>query len=86
MFFGEFEYRIDEKGRIPIPPKFRRELREGLVLTPGLEKCVVAYPVSEWKKLAETLTTGSITPSKLRKLIVLFLPPPSALISTGRAG
>ena len=67
MFFGEFEYKIDEKGRVPIPPKFRRELREGLVLTPGVEKCIIAYPLPEWKKLAATLTT-SVTPSKLRRL------------------
>ena len=68
MFFGEFEYRIDEKGRVPIPPKFRNELKEGLVLTPGVEKCITAYPLSEWKKLAATLTTGSLTPQKLRRL------------------
>jgi len=68
MFFGEFEYKIDEKGRVPIPPKFRRELKEGLVLTPGVEKCIVAYPLPEWKKLAATLITGSVTPSKLRRL------------------
>ena len=68
MFFSEFEYKIDEKGRIPIPPKFRSELREGVVLTPGIEKCIVAYALPEWKKLAATLTTGSVTPSKLRRL------------------
>ena len=68
MFFGEFEYRIDEKGRVPIPPRFRRELKEGVVLTPGIEKCISAYPLSEWKKLAATLTTGSVTRSKLRRL------------------
>ena len=68
MFFGEFEYRIDEKGRVPIPPRFRRELKEGVVLTPGVERCITAYPLSEWKKLAATLTTGSVTRSKLRKL------------------
>ncbi len=68
MFFGEFEYRIDEKGRVPIPPRFRRELKEGVVLTKGVESCITAYPLSEWKKLADTLTTGSITRSKLRKL------------------
>lgn len=68
MFFGEFEYRIDEKGRMPIPPKFRRELKEGVVLTPGVEKCITAYALSEWKKLAATLTTGSVTRSKLRRL------------------
>ena len=68
MFFGEFEYKIDEKGRVPIPPRFRRELKEGVVLTPGIEKCITAYPLSEWKKLAATLTTGSVTRSKLRRL------------------
>lgn len=68
MFLGEFEYKIDEKGRILIPPKFRRELKDGVVLTPGIERCVTAYPMAEWKKLATTLTTGSITPNKLRQL------------------
>jgi len=68
MFFGEFDYKLDEKGRVPIPPKFRSQLKEGLVLTPGVEKCINAYPLSEWKKLAAALTTGSATPSKLRRL------------------
>ncbi len=52
MFLGEFEYKIDEKGRVPIPPRFKRELKEGVVLTPAVEKCITAYPLSEWKKLA----------------------------------
>ncbi len=68
MFLGEFDYKIDDKGRVPIPPKFRRELREGLVLTQGIEKCIVAYPLAEWQNLADTLTSGSLTPSKLRRL------------------
>ena len=68
MFFGEFEYRIDEKGRVPMPPLFRRVLKEGVVLTPGVERCITAYPLSEWKKLAAALTTGSVTQSKLRRL------------------
>ena len=68
MFLGEFEYKIDEKGRVLIPPKFRRELKEGVVLMPGVEKCINVYPMAEWKKVAATLTTGSVTPSKLRKL------------------
>ncbi len=68
MFFGEFEYKIDEKGRVPLPPRFRRELRDGVVLMPGVEKCIWAYPVVEWKKLATSLTTGSFSPSKMRRL------------------
>jgi len=68
MFLGEFEYKIDEKGRVPIPPKFRRELKEGVVLMPGVETCVNIYPLSEWKKVSATLTSGTIAPSKLRRL------------------
>jgi len=69
MFFGEFEYKIDEKGRVPVPPKFRRELkREGVVLAPGIERCINAYPLSEWTKLATALTAGPLPHNKLRRL------------------
>lgn len=70
MFIGEFEYRVDEKGRVPIPPKFRTDelKKDGMVLSPGMEKCVIIYPLSEWKKLADSITSGSLNPSKVRKL------------------
>jgi MraZ protein len=68
MFFGEFEYKVDDKGRVPIPPRFRRELKDGLVLAPGVEQCITVYALSEWKKLATTLTSGTVAPSKLRRL------------------
>ncbi len=68
MFLGEHEYRVDAKGRAPLPPKYREELRDGLVLTAGPEKCIVAYSSSEWARLASNLTGGSIVPSKLRRL------------------
>jgi MraZ protein len=68
MFFGEYQYKLDDKGRVSIPPRFRRELRDGVVLTPGVEKCIIGYPVSEWRKLASTLTNGAVAPGKLRRL------------------
>ncbi|MFH1775703.1 MAG: division/cell wall cluster transcriptional repressor MraZ [Chloroflexota bacterium] len=70
FFFGEFEYKIDEKGRVLIPPRFRRELKDGVVLTPGTEKCINAYPLTEWKKLSDTLTagSGSLARNKVRRL------------------
>jgi MraZ protein len=67
VFYGEFEYRIDLKGRVPFPPRFRRELKE-VVLTPGVERCITAYPLSEWKKLATALTSSPLTRSKSRQL------------------
>lgn len=68
MFFGEFEYKLDEKGRLPLPPRFRKELKDGIVLVPGIEKCITAYPVLTWKKLAEALTSSPVAQAKQRKL------------------
>ena len=68
MFFGEFEYKIDEKGRVSLPPRFRRDLKDGVVLIPGVEQCIVAYPLLEWRKLSAAVTTGSFTSDKFRKL------------------
>ena len=53
MFFGEHVYKIDEKGRVPLPPKFRRDMRDSVVLTKGQDKCITLYPVAEWKRVAD---------------------------------
>ena len=61
MFYGEFDYKLDDKGRVAVPPRFRDELKDGLVLSPGPEKCLTAYTLKEWKKIAEQLATSGIT-------------------------
>ena len=69
MFFGEFQYRVDDKGRVPLPPCFRLELKDGLVVIPGAEKCLTVYSLSEWQKLSASLSgAGAITPAKMRRL------------------
>jgi MraZ protein len=68
MFFGEFEYRTDEKGRMPFPPRFRPAFKDGVVLTPGVEKCVNVYTSAEWKKYADSLANSNLPPSKLRSI------------------
>jgi MraZ protein len=68
MFYGEFDYKVDEKGRVPIPPKFRNYLKDGVILTPGAETCITAYTVPEWKKLSTSLTNSPLSRSKMRKL------------------
>lgn len=67
-FLGEHEYRIDNKGRIPIPPRFRAALKEGVVLAPGLEKCLRLYPLSYWQKIEERQETLPDSRSKWRTL------------------
>jgi MraZ protein len=68
MFYGEFDYKLDEKGRVPVPPKFRNFLKDGLVLTVGAEKCISAYTVTEWKKLSASITGSPLARSKMRRL------------------
>src|SRR3989304_4666787 len=67
-FFGEFDYKIDEKGRGPVPPRFRNYLPDGLVPPPGPKKCITAYTIAEWKKMAASLTSTALTRSKMRRL------------------
>ena len=68
MFLGEFEYRIDEKGRVPIPPRFRKELEEGVVLSPGPGTCISGYGLAAWAKEADRVASATIPPSKRRRL------------------
>ena len=68
MFFGEFAYRLDEKGRVLIPPEFRSVLKGELILMPGAEKCIALYPITQWEKIATSLTSASLSRSKIRRL------------------
>ena len=68
MFFGEYEYTIDQKGRVTIPPKFREAFKGGIVLLRGYDKCVTACTVAEWDKRAEQLSRLPVTQSKMRRL------------------
>ncbi|MFH0941754.1 MAG: division/cell wall cluster transcriptional repressor MraZ [Chloroflexota bacterium] len=68
MFLGEFEYKVDEKGRVPVPPRFRVQLRGGVVLAAGFEPCIVAYTIPEWKRISQGLTSAIPSRSKLRRL------------------
>ena len=68
MFYGEYEYKIDEKGRVPVPPRFRNNFKDGVVLTPGAERCITLYTLLDWKKLSTALTGNALGRSKIRKL------------------
>ena len=68
MFYGEFDYKLDEKGRLPIPPKFRNVFKDGMILTSIAENCITAYTVEEWKNISESLITSPLPTQKNRRL------------------
>ncbi|OFW59627.1 MAG: division/cell wall cluster transcriptional repressor MraZ [Candidatus Solincola sediminis] len=55
MFLGSHEHSLDDKGRIIMPSKFRRQLEEGVVMVLWLEECLAVFPSGEFEKLAERI-------------------------------
>lgn len=72
MFMGEYQHNIDIKGRIIVPSKFRETLGESFVLTRGLDNCLFAYPMNEWKLLEEKLKKLPLTKKDARSFTRFF--------------
>ena len=68
MFLGEYDHSLDDKGRLAIPARFRPELGQGLVLTRGLDRCLFAWPMAEWRAVAEKLGRLSMMHAEARRL------------------
>ena len=68
MLLGEYELRIDHKGRLAIPARFREVFRSGLVVSRGFDKCLTAYTVPEWEKVAEKLVALPLTQLNPRRI------------------
>ncbi len=73
MFIGEYNHAVDEKGRLAIPTKFRKELKGGAVVTRGLDNCLFVYSMAEWKKLAEKLSALPFSQANARAFARLML-------------
>ncbi|MBJ45379.1 MAG: cell division/cell wall cluster transcriptional repressor MraZ [Acidimicrobiaceae bacterium] len=56
MFTGEHERLLDEKGRLVLPPNFRRHLQDAAFIAKSLEApCLMVYSAEEIEKVAERL-------------------------------
>jgi len=73
MFIGEYNHTVDLKGRIAVPAKFRRYLKDGAIVTRGLDNCLFLYTKKEWKKLADKLSALPISQANTRAFSRLML-------------
>ena len=73
MFIGEYSHTIDEKGRLAIPAKFRALLKNGGVVTKGLDNCLFLYTKKEWQQIAERLSSLPFNKANDRALARHFL-------------
>ena len=72
MFLGTHSPRLDEKGRLFLPAKYRDELAPGLVITKGQERCLYVFPLPEFDRITEALRTAPVTAKAVRDYSRVF--------------
>jgi MraZ protein len=73
MFIGEYSHAVDNKGRVSLPAKFRRNVTEGVVVTRGFDHCLFVYPRNEWQVMAQKLASLPVSQKKNRAMARLIL-------------
>lgn len=73
MFLGTHNPRLDDKGRVILPAKFRDRLASGLVVTRGQERCLYVFPMDEFVRVAETMRNAPVTSKVVRDYLRVFL-------------
>ena len=72
MFLGTHTPRLDAKGRLALPARFRTGLAGGLVITKGQERCLYAFPIDEFTRLTEALATSPVSARAARDYSRVF--------------
>src|SRR5438445_8851827 len=72
VFLGTYAPRLDEKGRLFLPAKFRDELAGGLVITKGQERCLYVFSVAEFGRLTDRLREAPLTAKGARDYSRVF--------------
>jgi MraZ protein len=72
VFLGTHAPRLDEKGRLFLPAKYREELAGGIVITKGQERCLFVFPQQEFARITEALSTAPVTAKSVRDYSRVF--------------
>ena len=72
MFLGTHAPRLDDKGRLFLPAKYRDELAGGVVITKGQERCLYVFPHAEFSRITEALRTAPVTAKAVRDYSRVF--------------
>jgi MraZ protein len=66
VFLGTHTPRLDEKGRLALPARFRPELEGGLVICKGQDRCLFVFSVTEFARFTEALRNAPVTDRRVR--------------------
>ncbi|MBD8079202.1 division/cell wall cluster transcriptional repressor MraZ [Cellulosimicrobium arenosum] len=73
MLLGTFTPRLDDKGRLILPAKFRPRLASGLVMTRGQERCLFLLPMDEFRRMYDQVRQAPVTSKQARDYLRVFL-------------
>ncbi|BDZ43848.1 transcriptional regulator MraZ [Paraoerskovia sediminicola] len=73
LLLGTFTPRLDDKGRLLLPAKFRSQLAPGLVMTRGQERCLFLLPMDEFRRMYEQIRQAPVASKQARDYLRVFL-------------
>ncbi|MCT6873986.1 MAG: division/cell wall cluster transcriptional repressor MraZ [Bifidobacterium sp.] len=73
MLLGTYTPKMDAKGRLALPAKFRSRLGQGLVMARGQERCVSLLPTEEFQRMAVRIQHTSMGDKSARDYLRVFL-------------
>ncbi len=66
MFLGTHTPKLDEKGRLILPAKFRDELADGLVITRAQDRCLAIYPLATFVEMTKSIQAAPTSVKQVR--------------------
>jgi MraZ protein len=78
MLLGTHTPKLDDKGRVILPAKFRDDLGAGVVVTRGQERCLYVFATDEFERIHERIREAPLTNKQARDFLRMFLSGASA--------
>ena len=74
-FLGEYHHKVDKKGRMSVPAKFRPGLGDKFYFVKGSGNCLYAYSAEEWQSIVERVTSSeNFTKKSSQRFLRKFFP------------
>ncbi|EPI48011.1 protein MraZ [Gardnerella vaginalis JCP8151A] len=73
ILLGTYSPKIDAKGRVALPAKFRSQLGDGFVMARGQERCVYVLPMQEFERITTQIQLTSMSNKSARDYLRVFL-------------
>lgn len=73
ILLGTYTPKIDDKGRVALPAKFRAQLGKGFVMARGQERCIYVLPMVEFQRMTAQIQRTSMSNKSARDYLRVFL-------------